>query len=451
MTDNKQRRRLYMNKNKDLRKENQVQVERFPLSREFMDDPEMFWDRSTNYEITAFDRFIRFLRDHNGQAEVSNYRLAELFGCSVISVCRWKKRWAEHGLIKIEKVIGQVVREYGMGTAQRPSRYILNSYFMTEEAERTLGDIFESVKYLTLSLLMVTGSLFSPYSIANENYERVNNKAIWIKNNLESRSAGENFVGRYIVRKLVKKGTVVMDPVRVIEHIPKRIRDIKVIKLTPHGMMRLLCFSDEAIDWAEQRMNERKKFIVDVFSYFVQLCMEYCKIHNIEPDYEQFNLVKESYGYRDDKPMVHVNVVYRSKTLVTPQQKQFGADGIAHPLSAPDSFATSKSFDEPIQHKIPQTGKDSDLEQGAQLSSLRENTLLANSQAYRKKRTMPYQPTSFGSLSRSDSKMVQSAQRCKEPHPLKEFDEEILNKHRTFKEKPKLDPDNEFVKILGLM
>ena len=120
-----------MYKNKALQKENQVQVERFPLSREFLDDPEMFWDRSTRQETTAFDRLMSFLREEGGHAEISNYNLAQLFGCHSVSVGRWTKRWIDHGLIRKEKVMHKTVREYGMGTAQRPNRYYLNHYFTT--------------------------------------------------------------------------------------------------------------------------------------------------------------------------------------------------------------------------------------------------------------------------------------------------------------------------------
>jgi uncharacterized protein YxeA len=421
-----------MNKNRDLEKENQVQVERFELSEEVTRDLEMFLENQKPTIRKRINQLVGLGIDNNGKPVVaSNKELVESGEGQLTSLQTTKRICIEHGIIQVRKAYMPCGPVPGMGRAQVPNEYHVNPKFIELAHKARLDHLLpalKKLKWFCLSLLMVTGSLFSRYKVDNAYLCHPKGKVILTKN-LTSPSGRikrikrarirnfrnqemRNFLKR--VRKVAKEE---WDPVNVIQRVPLRIRQVKVIKLTPHGMMRLMCFPDEAIAWAEQKLNKSSKFIYDPFAYFVQLCNEYCKIHDIEPDYTRFNAVKESYGYRDDKPMVHVDVVYRKKALVTPPQKMSGSGGKAHPLPEPDSFACtqqsevrgSQSPDGTDSQEIPQTGKNSDLEQGEQSSPLGE------------KEKTSYSPNAKGSLSREESNLVKRAENCKTYHANKEY------------------------------
>lgn len=286
------------NNNKSICRKNQQLLKKYFLSAEFIANPESFFESMSKYELMAFNRLIEYSRKNGASFLIKNSVLAGMMGCSTATVSRWKKSWKDMGLISVDPVYEKT---YGIRAKQSANYYTLSQYFSSREAESLLGHLLPALRLLTLSLLMVFGIGSQSEIIANEKY----NKVIYIRKDIKNLlySVKNHSVAERIVRRSGKMG-LVFDEV-----VPIHVREIKELKLTRSGMIRLSGYPGSAIEHARRGITITKKFIDSPFGYFVTLCDNYCKLYDIKPDWKLVELMKRVFGYEEDDPMLLSNVV----------------------------------------------------------------------------------------------------------------------------------------------
>lgn len=279
-----------MNNSKRINTKNQEILKGFFLSKEFLTDPELFFEKMTKAERTAFDRLIAVWKKEGNNFSLSNERLANIMGCSGATVNRWKARWIEHGLLSSEAVFAI---SYGPKTRQKPNCYSLSPYFKSDDIVSTLGHLLPSLKLLALALLTVF-NLYSSHGLVDK--LKYNN--LYIRRDIRTLSINNNGLAWRIVER---SGRMSLCPDDVI---PMHVRSIKELSLTQAGQMRLSAYPGSAITYARNGMRRTKKFLKNPFAYFVAMCEQYCKECDIKPDWKLVELTKQVFGWKSDSPML---------------------------------------------------------------------------------------------------------------------------------------------------
>lgn len=99
--------------------------------------------------------------------------------------------------------------------------------------------------------------------------------------------------------------------------ISQVIRDIKCLKLTKFGQIKLSAFPDGAILYAVDQYKKSKNKPKDAFAWFFAVCGRWCQIYNAEPNWKYLEELKERHHMPDGARM----------TFDTPDEQPFSAKG----------------------------------------------------------------------------------------------------------------------------
>lgn len=273
----------------------QIKINKNSLNSEFISNSSLFLKRKSIYELKALDRFIAFMESRGWEA--TSYRiLANIFGCSDNNAYKWTHKWSKEGLIEIHngKQISYLRKE--------ANSYKLSPYFSFQDVRSNLSHILPSLKFLPLLLLSVMNVFCCDQNNVYQNLNYISKRKV-IRN-----LTLNNKIHPSAIRILEKiKWSEKMDEVTTI---PSYINNVSSIKLTRSGKIRLSGYPSAAITFADVHIKRTKKFVKNPFSYFISLCDQYCKDYEIKPNWEQVELLKKIFGFRDSDAMLSSSAIY---------------------------------------------------------------------------------------------------------------------------------------------
>lgn len=196
--------------------------------------------------------------------------------------------------------------------------YKIADIFQDCDVRRALAKVCPTFKFLAIFFL------FSPNPTVQSDDVRLRNN-LFINNPSVTQShdyiTGKESKPYDYIKNTSKLKTTKSQSVRrpMADHggISQAIRDIKCVKLTKWGQIKLSAFPDGAIIYAVEQYKKSKNKPKDGFAWFFSVCGRWCQIYNTEPNWKYLEELKERHGMPDGARM----------TFDTPDEQPFPAKG----------------------------------------------------------------------------------------------------------------------------
>ena len=284
----------------------------WPISAEINEDPEYFFRHCiTKTQHDLIETIMRWKLRYK-MVYLRQDTLAKILGISRVHCNR---------LLKWMKDLGLLVSEYRFKLS---CHYHLSSFFFNESIRSRLKHIFRPLRALSLNLLYGFSSFSSDVTQLRDKLNvNLTNSIVqqWTSSNVKQ--FNQTLHGEY--------------PVSVA------VREIKCIKLSRAGQIKLSAFPDEAILDAANAYHYAKN-VKEPFNWFYKLCMEYCNRNDIKPDWPFMHSLVEYYKISLTAPMLLPAVSVRDKK--SPPQKKQGTNPRSREKTSyvPPADATTEEF-----------------------------------------------------------------------------------------------------------
>ena len=161
---------------------------------------------------------------------------------------------------------------------RRSCRYVISSWFKNPHIRMRLSNWITAFKWLPRTMLILFRGCDNPARRKTCQCEYCLPYIIDIK--FKQQQSSRSVIERLTLER--KKGAPLM-----FNPISEPIRNIKSLKLTKWGQIKLMAFPNKAIEYADDKMKySNLASLRDPFRFFTSLCVDYCKREEIEPNWE---------------------------------------------------------------------------------------------------------------------------------------------------------------------
>lgn len=272
-----------VNNNIRNRVEKQIWSKENPIPKNIvMDNPELFFRTDMTVSAVKLFDYLCFMDKKYPVIWVKQSTMAEHLGIS---------RQYVNKLLRAFEELGLITTNY---RHMHSSLYKISSYFKNPFIRSRLSHILPSLK--SLSIILLTQCFQG--LLSNNNY----NTYTQLKSNRSTVVISPNRkVGRQVSQKpiLDQVANAIYDK----SPISIAIREIKVVKLTKWGQIKLSAFPEEAIKHAESKMEYFPK-ARDPFNLFFKICLEYCKEEQINPNWQLVSKLSSMFFMPENAPMI---------------------------------------------------------------------------------------------------------------------------------------------------
>lgn len=162
--------------------------------------------------------------------------------------------------------------------------YYVSSFIFKSDVMQKIGHIFKVFRALSLSLLVSVSNITSDVTQYIKKYNRNLLSFTFTSSYCKSAKTKMSSMEQKFVRKAIPNNPV-----------GDTIRGIKQMKLTRAGQIKLTAFPDEAIRDAVAVLSTAKN-VRDPYALVYKMCFEYCKRHQLDPDWHYMFAVMKTYN-----------------------------------------------------------------------------------------------------------------------------------------------------------
>lgn len=304
-----------MNNTKSVKKNQVCKKNNFLPMREITDSPEKFFSHMPGKQLALLNALISWCMRYD-TVYVSQSTLAKQVG-----VCR--------------EYCNEVIQKFeSMGIVRRISRpwrsciYVLSSYFAHPGVRSRLGFVLTSLRSFALV-------------------------ALFCQQGLKARYGGESTLYtinviryNYITKKhpVMKTESRGMERVVVEDNpISPVLRGMKELGLTKWGQIELSIFPDAAFEYAYEIYNQQQN-VRDAFRYFFRLCLHYCQINGIKPNWHIALRLRQLYKMPKEAPMTLTKHISSSPVYNKKPEKERGhtPSAVKPKIWKPDPYSSKK-------------------------------------------------------------------------------------------------------------
>jgi len=225
-------------------------------------------------------------------------------------------------LLRLER-LGLVFSEY---RHKRSCMYHLPTLFSQLSLRTKLSHLFSALRVFPLIWLTTLGIPFQSYS-TTQDIDKFN-KYIYTNRNCPL----NNLRARARTDETEKKS--------MEAYISEEVKQLKELKLTPWGQIKLSGFPDQALLYGKNQLKYARS-VKNLFNWFFTICHEYCRLNGLTVNWERVDFLKKTYGMPELAPMTYETKPYTGSEALSanPQYPKRPQKGDAHkPYSVPTSF-----------------------------------------------------------------------------------------------------------------
>jgi hypothetical protein len=109
--------------------------------------------------------------------------------------------------------------------------------------------------------------------------------------------------------------------------VPEVLRNLKCMKLTRWGQIKLSVFPDEAILHAQEQLRKSRKRPEEVFSWFWAVCNKWCRLNNHELDWDYMESLKRRHKMPENAEMLLTGSQTRAQFQGPTSPSRTGGEG----------------------------------------------------------------------------------------------------------------------------
>ena len=191
--------------------------------------------------------------------------------------------------------------------------------FHRNEYRERLRHMFSAFKWLSVRCLNPIVGKF--VKVGDTLLSRVMNYNIY--NGLSRDTADHVFIPTFLLDSAVDHPTTQKGrEMNTTQPIPEIIRtQLGFLNLSKWGQIALTAFPNEAIDYAIKAYRFASP--QDPFKWFYAVCMEYCKIHDIKPDFATVNTLKSELRQPENARMTLDKTLKRENLQISPKDVSY--------------------------------------------------------------------------------------------------------------------------------
>lgn len=276
---------------KRIRKKNQDWQEKdcWPVDK-ITTQREKYFRSCSVYEVKILDTLIFLSHKYRNNIFIRQKYLGSLVGIS--------REWCNKILLRLERS-GLILSNYNH---MHSCHYKLSSWFSNPYVASALSHIFKSLR-VPLLFALFPNAASEPVFVQPFTRTKDSNSYSYFRYRIPSCHReimdGYSHSTKKIAALIFKKGER-MSPENPIS---LAIREIKSLSLTKWGQIRLSCYPDEAIVYADKVFTYSHK-LKDPFAFFVYQCQEYCKSNGLIPDWQHYGRLAFKYNMPQNAPLL---------------------------------------------------------------------------------------------------------------------------------------------------
>lgn len=258
-----------------FKKNKKLQIENISLNQTKY---EVIKKHLTPLQIEILNILIRYCHKFK-TVFISQTLIAQLLGCNRSTVNRYLKRLAQLQLIK------------------KNSRYRETSVYQLCDVfilyAHKLRHLFSALKYVW-NIQDLLSWLPSKKDVLKHNFLKMSHLVL------------DKYIKYSPVHKLTRdRGVMMTNSVEKLEISPALRKVTEILHLTKWGQINLTCFPEEALEFALKNYSNSTSF-----NTFFLNALNFCRDHNIEPDFNLLAHLKRKYHMPE-----HANFVYEKPSL----------------------------------------------------------------------------------------------------------------------------------------